>query len=205
MKLLKTFCMWGLLAAPAHGALIIGISPTNTNAAAGSSGFFDVTLTNNTAATPGIAGFSFSLTSGSANLTFTGATTAVANYIFAGNSFANDFTGGDLRGNPGFPPTFPASDTTSNGLNRTLAGNSTVGLGRVFFSVAGGASAGPISVTVANTAATSLSDSLGRAVALGTSVNGTVTVTAGALTPEPGTFGLLLLALPGLALLKKRQ
>ena len=194
--------LMAMLATPAQGALVISINPTNTTVAAGASGFFDVILTNTTAATPRIAGFSFALTASSVNLVFTNLTTAVPNFIFAGNSFVNDFLGGDLRPSPGGPPTFPGSDITSNGANVTLAGNSSVGLGRVFFTVSAGAPAGSISVTVDNTAATFLFDALGAVVPRGASPSGTVTVTA---TPEPGSAALFTAAIAGLWLVRKRR
>jgi hypothetical protein len=199
-------CLWALLAAPLHAGLIMSINPSNTNAAAGSTGdFFDVILTNTTSATPGVAGFSFSLTAGNANIVFTGATTAAPSYVFAGDSFDNDFNSGVIRTSPD-GQTLLASDFTSSGLDVTLAGNTAVGLGRVFFRVLSTASAGPIAINIDNTAATSLSNARGDALPLGTSVNGTVTVTVSNNgTPEPGTACLLLLALPALTFFRKRR
>ena len=193
-------CLWVLLAAPAQGALIMSINPSNSPVTVGSTGnFFDVVLTNTTAVIPGIAGFSLSLTAGSASLIFTNATTASPSYIFTGDSFDNDFNGNVIRTSPN-GQTLLASDFTSSGNNVTLAGNSAVRLGRVFFSILDSASIGPISISIDKTAATSLSDASGALVALGTSANGTVTV-----VPEPATAGLLLLALSVLGLLRKRQ
>src|ERR1035438_8959404 len=97
-------CLWALLAAPLHAGLIMSINPSNTNAAAGSTGdFFDVILTNTTSATPGVAGFSFSLTAGNANIVFPGATTAA-------------IIGGTLRR----PTSVNKSANISSGKTKTL-------------------------------------------------------------------------------------
>ena len=201
VAVLAATCLWALLAAPAQGAMIMSINPSNTNAAANSIGnFFDVILTNTTAATPGIAGFSFGLTAGSANLVFTGAATAPANYIFSGNSFDTDFNVGDIRTSAN-GQTVLASDLTSNGLDMVFPANASKSIGRVFFSILAGSPAGPIAVSF-NIGAGSLSDSAGRAVTLGTPQNATVTVSG---VPEPSTASLFLLALPALAFLRKRQ
>src|ERR1035441_2619702 len=172
-------CLWALLAAPLHAGLIMSINPSNTNAAAGSTGgFFDV---------------------------FPATTPAAPSYVFAGDSFDNDFNSGVIRTSPD-GQTLLASDFTSSGLDVTLAGNTAVGLGRVFFRVLSTASAGPIAINIDNTAATSLSNARGDALPLGTSVNGTVTVTVSNNgTPEPGTACLLLLALPALTFFRKRR
>jgi hypothetical protein len=203
---MAAICLWALLAAPLQASLIMSIDPSNTNAAAGSTGnFFDVLLANPPGAAAGIAGFSFALTAANVNLVFTGATTAPSLYIFAGDSFDDDFNFGDIRTSPD-GQTLLASDSTSSGTDRILPGNAIVRLGRVYFSILPGAPAGPIAVTIDNTAATSLSNARGDAVPLGTSVNGTVTVTVSNNgTPEPGTASLLLLALPALTFFRKRR
>ncbi len=195
-------CLWALV--PAQGAVFYSINPASTSAMAGSSGIaFDVLLNNTGVASLGVAGFSFMLTASSSDIIFTSATTAAAGYIFAGNSFANDFFSGDLSAVPVTGQTVTASDITSNGAMVTVSAANSVGVGRIFFSVAPGAPTGGVSITISTGPASSLSDSSGNSIPLDTPSNGTVIVTAGEI-PEPATSLLLLLTLPALACLRKR-
>ena len=183
---------------PAQAGLILSLNPGTTNAASPSTNqFFDVVLFNNTPSV-GIAGFSFGLNVSSSNLVFTGATTASPGYVFAGDSLF----GPDIRTSADGQSVL-ASDLTASGNNVSLAANTTYTLGRVFFSILAGTPAGLIPV-IFDAQATSLSDSQGGAVAIGTIQNGNVNIPASTAVPEPGTFALVLGIVPALAILRKR-
>jgi len=138
---------------------------------------FDVILANTGPSAVSIAAFSFGIQTTDNDLSFTDATTATASpYIFGANSlFGPDLTG----------PTSGQSLTTSD-LDSvsavSIAAGSTVGLGHVLFSVAGGAVPGIFAVTFVSPA-TSLSDANENAVGINTLNNGSITVLS--TVPEP--------------------
>lgn len=186
--------MWAT--ARAEAALIV-MSPT-FSAAVGSSGTFDIVLTNTGAGSVSIGGFSFGISTTNSGITFTSATIATAaTYIFIGDSlFGPDITitsGASLiaSDNPFIATSFP------------VAGGATVGLGHVSYSIANGATTGPFQLTF-SPLATSLADGLGNAVAIGTLSSGTINLTSSAATPEPGTIGLGGIGLACLIAIKRR-
>lgn len=194
LPLLYAAAIMAFAVPPARATFIITVG--NATAAAGSTGnSFDVTLTNtgNTAQTFGA--FSFEITAGSPNITFTSATTATNDtYIFNGDSAF----GPTLSSTPG--QSLTASDASASGNGDSVAAGATVGLGHIFFDVAPGTSPGPILVTLSGNPGTSLADANFPANNIPfTGVNGTITVTGFAATPEPATLtyclaGLLTLA-----------
>jgi hypothetical protein len=181
----------GLIGAgQAEASLIIGVG--STTVAAGGSGFVDITLQNTSStpfATP-IDGFSAVFSSSNAFVSFTGATMATtAPYIFANNS-------GDVNLSVPFYGTSPEpniADFAFPGAATTIAGNGILGLGRIFFSVGAGASAGTAPITLTTNGTTSLTDSNGATI-VSTLSNGSITITATS-TPEPSTFVPLALLL----------
>src|SRR5450631_1810049 len=74
------------LAAPARADIILSVQ--SVAGAPGSSGNFDVLLTNTGPSIQNIAGFAFELSTADTNITFTDVTTSTttASYIFAGDS-----------------------------------------------------------------------------------------------------------------------
>lgn len=197
-------CLWAFVAAPAQGALFLSINPSNQVVSSPSSGnFFDVVLNNTSASSFAIAGFSYELSVGTTDFVFAGASTGSPLYLFLGDSFADSNNSGDIRTSPN-GQTLAASDLTDSGLAITLAGNSTASLGRVTFSILSGAPTGPIAITFGTGPGTSLSDASGNAITLDASVNGQVTVD-NSVVPEPSSAFLMILALPAVAILRKRR
>ncbi len=182
----------GLLGSGAAQASLI-ISVGSTTVAAGGSGFVDITLQNTSSsafATP-IDGFSAVFSSSNAFVSFTsGSMATTAPYIFASNS-------GDTNLAVPFFTTPPASiaDFAFAGTGTTIGGLATLGLGRIFFSVGAGASAGIAPITLTTNGTTNLTDVNGANIP-STLSNGQITITTTTGVPEPSTFaplGLLLL------------
>lgn len=172
------------------------IAVSSATAAIGSSGnTLEVELTNTGASAVTFGGFAFGISTLSLDITFTAAITATtATYIFATDSLF----GPDIATNTGLSLT--AADASALGSDSVAAGT-TVGLGRVSFDVASGATLGPVTVTLAGFPTTSLSDGLGNNLAF-TSSNGTILVTSPSVgVSEPST---LLLISTGRALLAVR-
>jgi hypothetical protein len=184
---------------PSQAALIV--TAGSTAVAAGGSGSIDVTLTNTGPSSVTVGAFSFGLSTASANISFTGATTSTASpYIFDGNSLF----GPNIDTTVG--ATLIASDLDSDPAGATVAAGATVGLGHVLFNVASGAPAGPVAITVTPFPTTSLSDPLGGNLAIDTLVPGTITVTRStAAVPEPSTLLLAGLGWPAAWLLRRRR
>ena len=179
------------------------ISATTVTAAAGSTGdFFYVNLTNTGPSSQNIAGFSIGISVTPA-ITLTGGNeSTVSPYIFSGDSGDAVFSLPLVTSSPG--QTLQASDFSNSGAGDTLASGATVGLAMITFNVAGGTSAGPITITISTTCGTpcsSLSDSLAANVPF-TVTNGTINVTASAV-PEPSTLLLALFVLPAIAFRRK--
>ncbi len=197
-------CNWGrraflaaagwILAAPlCHASLIIAVQ--SVTGAAGTTGDkLQVTLSN-TGASQIIGGFSFGLSVGTTNLTFTAVDDSTTDaYIFGTDSLF----GPDISVQPPNLPgqTLEAEDIDSAG-SVTVAAGATVGLGDVIFSLSSLAPPGPIAVSQI-LALDSLSDQNGDSLAFTTS-NGTVTI-PGTVVPEPAPgplMGIALLALVG--------
>ena len=132
---------------------------------------------------------------------FTNATTSTtaATYIFAGNSIANSLFGGSLIVSP--PPPPATSDllgfdtVATSGTFTTLNPGNSFGLGLISFTVGASAASGTVPVSIIpfdmNTApnGTLISDNQGGSIPFTTS-NGTITIHAGTVVPEPSTFTL---------------
>jgi hypothetical protein len=186
--------------AQAHASLII--SAGSATVAAGGSGFVDITLQNTSStafATP-IDGFSVELNlTGDGALTFTGATmSTAATYIFAGGSLDVDLSLNFYSNSPS--PNI--SDIADTGNGTTIAGNTTLGLGRFTFMVAGGAATGTAPVTLTTDGSTSISDVNGAAITASLS-NGQINIT-GTSTPEPSTLVPLALLLSAVGIRVRR-
>lgn len=179
-----------LLASSTQADIII--SAPELTAAPGSSGNFDISLTNTGSSGISVGAFTFDISTGNPGITFTDAstTTAAAPYIFAGDSFA------DVNGLPFATKTgqeLIASDTPNDGIAAGLNPASNVSLGQVSYSIAPSAALGTTSITFSLTG-TSLANSSGAPIAF-TAQNGSIDVTS---VPEPVPA---LLFITGLALL----
>ena len=180
--LLSTFLVLAA-SSSAHADLIVAAQTVAANA--GSSGnTLELTLQNTGPSAVTIGGFSFGVSTSGTDINFTLAdiNTALAPYIFKGNSLfgpnINTSTGHSLT----------ASDLDSDPAGATVSAASTVGLGRLFFDVSPAASAGPHTVTIEPFPATSLSDPSGNDVPITATVPGAIIVPAGPqLVPEPAT------------------
>jgi PEP-CTERM motif len=188
-----------LLSVPAKGDIVLSME--SVTGAPGSSGAFDVLLTNTGTSSQNIAAFNFELTTADTNITFTDVTTDTTNapYIFPDSFFGPDITtfaidqsveAGDV-------------DATFNGTD--VAPGATYGLGSVAFSIAPGAVNGEVAeVDFSAYPATSLSDNDGNNVDF-TAESGTITVLTSTAVPEPSTVLLLAAGLLGIAALRKHR
>jgi hypothetical protein len=145
---------------PVQATLIIDGGTTTANA--GSTGnVFDITLINSGPGSITLGAFSLEFSVAGGNVTFTSATTATLQpYVFAGHSlFGPDIS----ASSPG--TTFDASDLYDIPLaGATIAAGATAGLAHVFFDVLAGAPAGPLTISFAGFAATSLSAPDGNSI-----------------------------------------
>jgi hypothetical protein len=177
----------------ARADLVFSMTPGS--ASAGGSGSFDVVLTD-TGGDFNVAGFNFEVTTSDTDVIFTDITinTVAAPYIFAGDSLlAAPVTGSILENPPSTAQDAQAGDVTADFTNKAIADGDEVGLGHVLFTIAPGASPGPVSIDFGS--ATSLSDAEGDLIAFDNS-GGTLTITGGTVvTPEPAMTGVLGLAL----------
>jgi hypothetical protein len=178
-------CIALLATGPARADLVISAQQvTSDPGATGVS--LDVTLTNTGPSSVGIGAFTFELTVGSTDITFTGVTTATAApYIFDGLGLIGPdiavpgFTGQDIM----------ASDLFSVfGSGATLGAGVTVGLGHLVFDVSGNAS-GVYPILLAAFPGTTLSDFDGNDVPITSLANGSVTTVRS--VPEPSAMLLL--------------
>jgi hypothetical protein len=142
-------------------------------------------------------GYAYMITTGS-GIEFTGVDYNTASpYIFAGNSFDQNF-GLPAPSFDTFPNTsFTGIDITESG-DADIFGSTTVGLGHVTFEALG-SFAGIVALTFGDFPATELADNMGDNLSP-TLQAGTITVEGSSATPEPSSFvltvlgGLLVLA-----------
>jgi len=184
--------------------LVVEVVPANTNVTVppGASGTLELDLLNPSTNTQSfnVAGFQFELkVPNSSGVQFTNATTATANYIFAGNSTADSFFGGSLIVSP--PPPPPTIDlqgfdtVAASGTSTTLNPGSSFGLGLISFTVDASAASGTVPVSILpfdiNTAnGTLISDNQIPANSIPfTMSDGTITIQPGTIVvPEPSTL-----------------
>lgn len=188
-----------LLSTGARAGLVIKLQPASTTAAAGSSNnVLEVVLINDSSDSLTLSAFNVTLSvPAGAGVTFTGgdASTSLP-YVFAGNSV------GFLFVNPSGANTADVSDLADDTM-QLIPGNSTLGLGRIFFSV--DAVAVPDVYTVSIEPATSLTGGGPNFDPLPfTSEGAEITVTVAAV-PEPSTLALsaTAIALAGVAWLRR--
>jgi len=196
-RILLLACLAGsVLSLPVRADLLAVSIEQPISVTAGASGGFDVLLTNLSGAAVVIGGFNFELDSASADVTFSDATTAAANYIFQGNSFADTFLAGDIA--IGTSPNLTAEDSVSTPFSGTTIGaGTTVDLGHVLFTTSAGSPAESVGISF-GVGATNLSDPNGVEIPITTFVGGTIDITA-ATVPEPSSvlllFGVMLVVI----------
>jgi hypothetical protein len=169
-----------LLSVPAKGSSILSIEPVT--GAPGSTGIFDVLLTNTGISSQNIAAFNFELTTSDTHITFTGVSTSTttATYIFPSSFFGPNITTFAIV------QSVEAGDVEGTFVGTNVAPGATYGLGNVSYSIAPGAVNGEIAeIGFAAIPSTSLADSGGNNVDF-TTESGTIGVESSTV-PEPST------------------
>ena len=179
---------------PAQASVILSAGKVTANA--GSAGnAFDVTLINTGPTAIVLGGFSLEVSVADADVSFTFASTATAlPYVFAGDSLFGPDIGASSPGQ-----TFDASDACVLCAS-TIAAGATVGLAHILFDVLAGAQSGPLTVSIAASPATSLSNPAGGELAA-TPIDGTVVIDGETSIPEPST--IVLFSLPAILLARR--
>lgn len=180
--------------------LTVSLSPLSDVPAGSTGNGFDVLLTNGSAAAVSIDGFFFGVSSSSADVTFTDATTSssTAPYIFDGDSLF----GPDIIGAGSTATDISGSDIGLSSF--VLTAGTTVALGHVLFDVSPTAPTETVTFDVDDFPGTSLSDDAGNGSPISTLNGGQFEIIgASAPVPEPSTLLLLLPLLP-LALRRRR-
>ncbi len=174
-------------AAPARADLVVSVSSAAVNAGTAND-VLDVNLVNTGLSAVTIGAFSFGLSVTNPDITFTGATTSGAAYIFAGDSLFG----------PGIGSAAGQSLTASDlfdiiGSGAVVGAGGSVGLGQVLFDVAANAASGAFAVTL-SAPETSLADPTTANLPIQSLVNGQISIVAQPSVPEPSpVFGILVL------------
>ena len=193
-----------LFSAPAHADFIFSLEPGITAAAGSTGNFFDVLLTNTGGSAVTVGSFSFGITTPDTDIIFTNADTSTTTpYVFTGDSF-DDNNGFTLYTNSLPGQTVEASDASNSTLGDSVGAGATVGVGRIMFDIANGATPGPFAVTFEGSPTTSLSDNNGNNLDF-TATPGTIVITSSTAVPEPAQGGLMICALAGFAILVQRR
>lgn len=202
VQFLPVLFVLALAAAPAaHADLVVSVSSAAVNAGTAND-VLDVTLLNTGSSAVTIGAFSFGLSVMNPDITFTGATTSGATYIFAGDSLFGPEIGTAAG------QSVMASDLFDMiGSGAVVGAGGSVGLGQVLFDVAANAASGAFAVTL-SAPETSLADPATTNLPIQSLVNGQISIAAQASVPEPSPiFGILTLlaALSGRPLRTRRR
>jgi hypothetical protein len=187
-----------LLSVPARADIVLSIE--DVTGAPGSTGAFDVLLTNTGPSSQNIAATNFELTTGDANITFNDVTTntTTAPYIFPSSFFGPDiitFTTGQ---------TIEAGDVDATFVGTDVAAGATYGIGSVSYSIDPGAVSGEVAeVDFVAYPQTSLSDSGGNNVPF-TAESGTITVQTSTIPEPSAALPLVGAVLLGVSLIRRR-
>jgi len=171
------------------------------SAAAGSTGTFEVVLTDTSGSGVTIGGFDFELDTSSVDVALTDATTSTTGtYIFAGNSFDNDYLGGDQT--VGTSPLL-ANDVAESG-GTTLNSGESVDLGTVTFDVSSTAPTEDVGIDFIPLF-TDLSDPNGNAISIDALDSGVLSIEgASTSVPEPSPLAMLLAGIAALGFIRLR-
>ena len=207
----KLFCQLlvaavALLAMPGVSFAMFVVSSQVVNATPGSTGFVEVTLTNNFLDAKTLSGFSLEVDLAPSGVTFTGVdeTTSTAPYVFGAEGFG--LLSFDL-----FPNTHFEANDLSGSMDGfvTLAAGQTVGLLRAAFSVAGGAADGLREISFVPGVTSEFVDGVNFDSYADTDIqfqNGGINVQGGAAAvPEPTSLSLFAMSSFGLAYLARRR
>jgi hypothetical protein len=193
-----------LFSPPARADFIFSLESGITASQGSTGNVFDVLLTNTGGMAVTVGGFSWDITTANTDITFTNADTSpVTPYIFTSDSFDND------NSFPLFTNSLPGQEVAasdfSDASGDSVGAGATVGVGRVMFDIANGATTGPFAVTFQDLSGTnSLSDNNGGGLPF-TTQDGTITITSTTTVPEPSQGGLIICALAGFAILLQRR
>ena len=197
---MRSFVVLSLLAAVGfHGNMRadVIISAPSVTALPGSSGDFDILVTNTGTSAVPVGAFTFDISTASSTVDFTGASTitTAAEYIFAGNSFDA------INGFPLATRTrqeLTASDVPENAGQDILNAGISRSLGKVFYTIAPSATFTEVDIVFSRNG-TSISDEYGNPVPA-TTVHGQI-----ALAPEPRQTAIVLACLGVLILFGMRE
>ncbi len=175
-----------LLSVPARADMVFSIE--SVTGAPGSTGTFDVLLTNTGPSDQNIAAFNFELTTSDTNITFTDVTTSTttATYIFPSSAFGPDITTFAID------QSVEAGDVDDTLLGTDIAAGATYGLGNVSYSIDPGALNGEVAgIDFVAYPQTSLTDSDGNNVSF-TANSGTITVQTSTVPEPSAAFDIIL-------------
>ena len=185
-------CFLGALSARAD--LVVSVGSTSVDAGT-TDNPLDVELTNTGPAAITIGGFTFGVSVGNSNISFTDANTStVLTYIFEGNSlFGPDLTG------PTSGQSLDTSDVFAGANNgTTLGAGTTLGIGHLLFDVSALAGTGAFAVSL-SAPFTSVSDINANTIPIDSLSAGKITIEGPSEIPEPGTMGILLAGVAAIA------
>jgi hypothetical protein len=169
-----------LIPVPAKASSILSIE--SVSGAPGSTGTFDVLLTNTGPSSQNIAVFNFELTTSDTNITFSGVftSTTTATYIFPSSFFGPNITTFATG------QSVEASDVDATFIGTNIGSGATYGLGNVSYSISPGALNGEIAeIDFVAFPGTSLADSGANNVGF-TAESGSITAESSSV-PEPST------------------
>ncbi len=191
---IATLLLTAIAVIPAHADDPLLFSADPATATVGSMNTtFQVLITNTGSTSIDIAGFSFEISTSDSDITFTQSTTATTTpYIFAGDSLFGPVNSTSTPGQ-----TLDASDNVAApSSGTTIAPDTTLGLGLVFFDVSPTAATGEATVEFTGYPASSLSDPNGNNVTIDRFNPGTITINQAVVaTPESGAIVPLILTL----------
>lgn len=205
LGILIASCAAAFTCSPAR-ATTFSIQPSAVLAPPGSSGAFDVLLTNNGPGSITVGIFAFEVSVADTDLNLTGAdfSTGASPYIFAGHSFDQD---NSLLLNFSSGQTLDASDSYDiSGSGVTLTAGESLALGEVLYSISPTAAPGPVTVSFTGTPsvadANNLSTPSFNAINVNTFSGGTITIGS---VPEPSSIFLTLAGIAALAATRRRR
>jgi hypothetical protein len=187
-----------LLSVPAKGSSIFSIE--SVTGAPGSTGTFDVLLTNTGPSSQNIAAFNFELTTSDTNITFTGVSTSTttATYIFPSSFFGPNITTFATG------QSVEAGDVDATFAGTNVASGATYGLGNVSYSIAPEAVNGGIAdIVLAAFPSSSLADSGGNNVPF-TAESGTITAESSGVPESSTTVPVTVALFGGVWLIRRR-